>query len=47
MTDKVSEARLDRRGFLAAAAGAAATGATAAALGPWAGKAPGRASAEA
>ena len=42
MKDIVNEGRLDRRGFLAAAAGAAATGATAAALGPWSGKAPGK-----
>ncbi len=35
--------RLDRRGFLAAAAGAAATGAAAATLGPWANKSSGAA----
>jgi hypothetical protein len=40
--DILSEGRVDRRGFLAAAAGAAATGAAAATLGPWTGKAPGK-----
>src|SRR4051794_26933847 len=38
----MNEGRLDRRGFLAAAAGAAATGVAAGALGPWSGKAPGK-----
>src|SRR3954447_14223158 len=38
----MSEGRLDRRGFLAAAAGAAATGVAAGALGPWSGKARGK-----
>ena len=42
MTDMFNERRVDRRGFLAAAAGAAATGATAAALGPWSGKSSGK-----
>jgi hypothetical protein len=42
VTDQINEGRLDRRGFLAAAAGAAATGVAAGALGPWSGKAPGK-----
>jgi hypothetical protein len=42
VTDHISEGRLDRRGFLAAAAGAAATGVAAGALGPWSGKARGK-----
>ena len=46
MTDHMSEGRLDRRGFLAAAAGAAATGVAAGALGPWSGKAHGKGDAD-
>ena len=46
MTDTSREGRLDRRGFLAAAAGAAATGVAAGALGPLSGKAPGKTNAD-